>query len=313
MKKLFIIIGLIFVILNFSGCYDYTELKDYTIVMGIGFDKGEKYRYRVSAELDGISGNSDEVRESQTSIVIHSEANSIPQAIANLTDTTGGELYFKSCEITVIGNELCRDGCDDIIEYLLQSTDFQMKLSLAVANGKASEIFAVKPTVDNVISIELLKSIKTAKQELSSSRIISPYQAFNLSARNELVPLPLLTVKDGKPVTVNAGGLTLLKDGKTAKKLSTEDSVCLNFIDNEIERAIIECGNSGYEITRCSVEKENDVILISATALPLDESLSIDTAENEIKKRVERTLSTLHSLGRNENTRVQVCLKKADK
>ena len=139
--------------ISLCSCYDYKELKNYTFVMGIGVDL-EDGRYKVTAELGCISDGGNEVRQAQKSSVIERSAASFPLALSLLTDTTGGELYFKNCAVAVLGEELCENGIGDVVEYLVKSPDFQTGMTLATAVGKAENIFSVEPTADGITSIE---------------------------------------------------------------------------------------------------------------------------------------------------------------
>lgn len=300
MRKLLLIIWCAVLAMSMCACYDYNELKNYTIVMGIGIDKGDKFKYKVTAELGSISDSGENVRESQSSVVITQQANSIEQAVALLTDTTGGELYFKNCEIAVIGETLCESGIRDVVDYLIKSPLFQKNMSIAVSNGQAETIFSVAPTTDNVISTELAKSIESGEKSLSNTHKITPFEIFEDNARGEHSPLPRLNVKSTDRDTVEAGGFEIIEDFKHTCTISAEDAVYYSFLCLDVSRAVIEVSaqndSFGCEISKSKTTLKNDKIKIEAHASVYNVSSNTESMiTNTIVQGIKKVAQTLYS------------------
>ena len=291
MKSLILCIFSAVLMIFSCGCYDYNELKNYTIVMGIGIDTGKEYKYKVTAELGSISESGENVRESQSSVVIVQQANSIEQAVALLTDTTGGELYFKNCEIAVIGKALCNNGISDVIDFLIESPAFQKNMSVAVSGGLAADVFSIAPTTDNLISTELAKSIESGEKSLSNTHKITPFEIYESNTRGEHCVLPTLNIKSDAKDTVEAGGFVVLEDWKGICDISSEDAVYYSFLCSSVSRAVIEVGTDddsfGCEITKAKTETNGEEILIEVHASAFDTDNS-DAVQKQILSGVEK-------------------------
>ena len=100
MKKIFI---LIILLLSVSGCWNYKELDDYSIVTGIAIDKS-KDDYEVSVLISNASKSSgDSPDSSQSKSVVYSgKGNSIFKALKDISLISPKELYLDHFSILVI-------------------------------------------------------------------------------------------------------------------------------------------------------------------------------------------------------------------
>lgn len=262
-KKALISVFCAAIALLLCSCYDYKELKNYTFVMGLGIDIDGSDSYKVTAELGCMSDGGDQVRDDQTSVVISRRANSLELALALLTDTTGGELYFKNCEIAVLGETLCENGIKDIIEYFVQSPNFQKSMTVASAAGSAEDIFEVEPTADSVISTELARSIKSGEQSLSNARAVPPYSIYEKTGKGGHIAVTRLAVKSGGKKTVEAGGYAIFQDYRQICTLNIQDAVFYSILNGGTEHAVIDEGG-GFEISSCDADIRGNAINIRA-------------------------------------------------
>lgn len=283
---------------SLCSCYDYKELKNYTFVMGIGVDL-EDGRYKVTAELGCISDGGDEVRQAQKSSVIERSADSFPLALSLLTDTTGGELYFKNCAVAVLGEELCENGIGDVVEYLVKSPDFQKGMTLATAVGKAESVFSIEPTADGIISTELSRSISSGEQGLSNSISVPPYRVQSKLQSGGHIALTRLRAVGGGKTTVEAGGLGIIKDGRQVCTLSHEDAVYYMMMRSLAKKAVIEYENGSLQLQKCYAKQENGEFKLTLIAAGKRENIP-KNAGNELKSKAENIRKYLFAYGVDE-------------
>lgn len=262
MKKFCLIIVCILP-MTFCGCFDYHELKDYTIVTGLAIDKANG-SYLISAELGSISDSGDKVRQNQSTTVVSQIAKSPELATALLTDTTGGELYFKNCELIVLSAEICDNGIYDIIDFLMKSSDFQKNTVLAVVNGKARSLFELTPTVDTVVSTEVVNMISSSEKSLATTKMVTAFEFFEKTKGGKSVVLPTIHI-DSVKKSAKCGGFVFFENFKKVCEIDESDAVCYSLLSLGAEKGYFESEQGiGFEIDSC--DYKNDRLKVKASA-----------------------------------------------
>lgn len=262
MKKICLIM-VCFLPMTFCGCFDYHELKDYTIVTGLAIDKSND-SYLISAELGSISDSGDKVRQNQSTTVVSRTAKSLELATALLTDTTGGELYFKNCELIVLSGEICDNGISDIIDFLMKSADFQKNTTLAVVNGKARSLFELTPTVDTVVSTEVVDMISSSEKSLATTKSVTAFEFFEKTKGKNSAILPSVQI-DGAKKSAKCGGFVFFENFKKICEIDEDDAVCYSLLSLGAEKGYFESEQGiGFEIDSC--DYKNNKLNVKASA-----------------------------------------------
>ena len=129
MKKIIILVG---IILLLSGCYDYKELNDMSIVSAIGIDYVDN-KYQVSFEVTESSkdGSSTEI---QTKLVTGSHSN-ISDAFNEAMNKTDKEVYLEHVELLVVSKSLAEYGLNDCLDYIIRDTKINNNYFVVVSDN----------------------------------------------------------------------------------------------------------------------------------------------------------------------------------
>ena len=129
MKKIIFIVILSFIL---SGCYDYKELNDMSIVSSIGIDFKDN-EYQVSLEITESSkdGSSTEI---QTKVVNGSDYN-ISKAFNEAMNMTDKEVYLEHVELLIISKSLAEYGINDCLDYIIRDTTINNNYFVVVSDN----------------------------------------------------------------------------------------------------------------------------------------------------------------------------------
>ncbi|MGN1372003.1 MAG: Ger(x)C family spore germination C-terminal domain-containing protein [Candidatus Coprovivens sp.] len=129
MKKIIFIIGIVLLI---SGCYDYRELNDMSIVSGIGIDYVDN-QYKVIFEITESKkdGSSTEI---STSIVVGSDSN-ISKAFDIAKNKTDKDVYLEHIELLVISKSLGKHGINECLDYIIRDTSINSNYLSVIADN----------------------------------------------------------------------------------------------------------------------------------------------------------------------------------
>lgn len=129
MKKIILLISFILIL---SGCYDYKELNDMSIVSGIGIDFIDN-EYIVSLEITKSSkdGSSTEI---ETNVVTGNDSN-ISNAFNKAMNMTDKEVYLEHVELLIISTELAEYGISDVFDYIVRDTTINSNYFVVVGDN----------------------------------------------------------------------------------------------------------------------------------------------------------------------------------
>lgn len=128
MKKITLLVCFILLL---SGCYDYRELNDMSIVSGIGIDYVDS-EYHVSLEITNSSkdGSSTEI---ETVIVTGKDSN-ISEAFNKAKNMSDKDVYLEHIELLVVGESLAKKGLNDCLDYIIRDTKINNNYFVVVSN-----------------------------------------------------------------------------------------------------------------------------------------------------------------------------------
>ncbi len=141
--KLFIILSLLCLT---TGCWNYRELNDLTIVSAIGIDE-ENGVYNVSVQImdpaqqGGNTNSSGSSSESTPIDVYEGQGKTILEAMSNILLKQPGDIFLGHVDIVVISDQLARKGIENFIDFLLRDRESRKIFPMVITkNSKASDI-----------------------------------------------------------------------------------------------------------------------------------------------------------------------------
>lgn len=176
MKKIIFLLGFILLL---SGCYDYKELNDMSIVSGIGVDYKDN-EYYVSLEIINSKkdGSSTEI---ESTIVTGNDSN-ISEAFLKAKNKSDKEVYLEHVELLIIGENLAKYGLNNCFDYIIRDTKINNNYFVVVGSDP----------------LELLSTTKedTSMSELIIDTISYTYGSSNMDDLDILVSKYITNKKD---------------------------------------------------------------------------------------------------------------------
>lgn len=146
MKRLIIIFSLVLIL---SGCYDYRELNDMSVVTGIGIDyKDDKYIVNLEVTKSIKDGSSNELE----TILYTGESNILDEAFLNAKNSSDKFVYMEHVNILLVSKNLCNKGIGDIIDYIVRDTTINSNYYMVMVDDP-EDIFSKKIENDSMSNV----------------------------------------------------------------------------------------------------------------------------------------------------------------
>lgn len=168
MKKIILIIVLMFFT---TGCYDYMELNDLSIISGIAIDKdGDKYKVTFEILSDQKSGQETTTGDA---ITVNGSGTTIADAFNNASKEVPKLAFYPHLKVLVLSEDIAKEKMFDIVDYVLRSPRIRNEFYVVITKeDKASDIFTKASSDIKVVSSQIETMIKNNPRRKNNA---SPY------------------------------------------------------------------------------------------------------------------------------------------
>ncbi|MCV9888749.1 Ger(x)C family spore germination protein [Metabacillus halosaccharovorans] len=327
-------------ILFISGCWDSNELQDFSIISGIGIDKGgddPENRFRTTVQIINpsiVSGGQQGGSVQSSPVTTYSETGStLKEALRKISNEAPAELFFPHIQIMLIGEELAKEGIDELFDVVERDPKFRVLFPVLIVKGHTAEdALKVSTSLRPIPSAKIEGSLQSSKEiwgEYPSTRadqaimklgegsaaitgieINGDVEKGNQTANmQEIFQSTKLEIK----------GLAIIREGKLEKWLEGDPARGVVWVNNEMEETVmnLDCPEKkdaiaidigrAESIIKAKVKKGKPVITIRLNAegavsethcsMELDKDETIKELEeqlrNEIKEEVQAAIKTL--------------------
>ncbi|MFD2611637.1 Ger(x)C family spore germination protein [Paenibacillus gansuensis] len=129
-------------LLLLPGCWDRTEINNYAFWMGTLLDKGEKKKFRVSAQIaipKQIASQSKEGGSNRSNIVISAEGNTLLDTCLSIQNKLPRRLFIGHRRSVFISERLAKEGLSQIIDMYTRNAELSLRTGLFVVLGSDPE------------------------------------------------------------------------------------------------------------------------------------------------------------------------------
>ena len=264
MKKIFLLLIFIFLL---TGCNSYTELNDLSIVNTLGIDyQDNKYNLVLSTiERD---------KDNDSINVYSSNKKSLNRALNDIYLTSNKKLYLSHIDLLILTPDSINNKLNEILNNFLKDNQYRNNFQVIIMNSDDLNTFfnkkIVSEEVTNLIDINSKETGIIYKKELEE--FLNDILIDNNSV------LPTITFNDD---ILTLSSYTLIKDKKTDKVLSTDDSIILNLLNKKTERTCINDINIYHSDIRIKTNKNK---------ISFEIYLTTDTDDKYNIKRLKRKI-----------------------
>ncbi|MBE7064308.1 MAG: Ger(x)C family spore germination protein [Ruminococcaceae bacterium] len=317
LKKLVVVLLLITVMVSFTGCWDNRELNELAIVMGIALDKTDSGELKVTAQVARC--NSEQNSSGGDSMGAYSnlvyEDSDLFEIIRKMTTISNRQLYNSHTEVVLFSSDVAKGGVRDYIDYLVRDNEFRYTMWLAVAEGKASEIFDATTYYDDMPATELSQLIDMQEINSLNVRITLLDYIKSMAEESSATLLPLVKIEkneDSKGAegseeqketsSIKLTGAAVIKKDEMIGTIDPSAVRGYLWIRDEEESSVIvtENENGSADIEVLNSKGDFDVSISKEGALKVKVKVDADCVVGMIKGSHEKDEKKLKKLLEND-------------
>jgi len=316
-------------LLPLAGCWNQHELNKTFIVTGIALDQAEESGLlEVSLQIEksepesASSGSEGGQEKSSPTLVLKSVKSTMAQGIADINLRTSREVFIPHNQIMLFGTALAEEGMEQYMDMLLRDPESRMDVQMAIVDGKASDVLAAD-TGQELVSGTHLSNIINQQSQIStqySTRITDFVRKLLSGSSSPVVPIVKLT-KENEKESVSIEGMAVFVKDKLVGRLSNDEAQSYVWAMGDVKGGSFTAGSGDnlavflVDSLDCKrkvkkngqsvrVEFEVDTVLRVSQIIGFTEVKFPDliqkltqTAQEEIKKKVEQTYESARGMG----------------
>ncbi len=252
-----------------SGCWNYHELDELSIVSGVGIDKGQQPgTVQLTMQIikpgevksgggGGSPGGGAEGSQGAPVVVKSSSGKTVFEAIRNFLADTNRKLYFPHNQVIIIGKEQARQGVRPILDLFIRDQEPRPTVWILVADGKASDVLKVPGQLEKISAVEI-SDLEKAQSALSENVTVNLQDFVSRLMSKTTAPIAAIIKTDDRnqPKRNRLTGTAVFKKDRLVGKLDGRQTRGLLWILGKVKSGIISIrvpdGEAGMEIIRSS-------------------------------------------------------------
>ncbi|ACL77307.1 Ger(x)C family spore germination protein [Ruminiclostridium cellulolyticum] len=249
-KRLFCTLLMLNLVAVFStGCWNYREINQMSIVAGAAIDKAPNGKYKVSIEIIDLKTGGTEAKVKTKKVETYGD--SVVDAVRNAISFNANTLYWGHTEIIIISKDIAEEGIVQILDCF--SRDAEPRLSMDILVSKedtAEEILDSQSITTEVRTFEINKILDIEKR-LGKSLKVEIYQFINALGETGISPImPVIGLTiNSEEKTSELSGTAVFKGDKLAYMFGQEDTQYFLFVNNKIHEGVLVVNNDDDNIT----------------------------------------------------------------
>lgn len=231
-KAVLVCLGLL---LGLVGCS--SEIENYAIVAGAALDTSDK-GLELTVEVADVSSGSAE--SSGESIRFTAAGSDIAEAQKALERHMGKPLYWDHASVIVLSRDLCRQGVDTAVTWIMSSQAVRISVPLIVSTDSAKDLLSATLAPFKTTAFGL-RSMLDNNADRGIGIALPVYQLYNrLHDRSACALLPLMTVEEDKPVLI---GSALIEKDRYVDSLSVNQTQIYSLLTRSVDSALLSIGD----------------------------------------------------------------------
>lgn len=176
-RRIVHLIGIIFISLLLSGCWDKREINDLAIATAISIDKKDD-EYHVAAQVVLPTELSMKGGMGSSPVTLYeASGKSVNEAIRKLTQVSPRIIYLGHLRVVVISEELAKEGIATTVDFLSRGWELRSDFYMIVSKGRdAKEILNVQTSLEQIPSNELYNILHTSEANYSSTVAVNFFE-----------------------------------------------------------------------------------------------------------------------------------------
>ena len=177
-RLLFILIILSTIFL--TGCWSSHEINTLAIAVCIGIDKTEN-GYLVTEQVLNPRAIASKKATAESPVVIYTaEGNDLAEIVRRFTTQSSRILYNADLRMVVIGEDVAKDGIQNILDYFLRNYEYRTDFYFVIAkNSTANEVLGILTPIESVPGFSMYISLKMSEEKWAATKSIRIIELVN--------------------------------------------------------------------------------------------------------------------------------------
>ncbi|SEU29491.1 Ger(x)C family spore germination protein [Paenibacillus sp. NFR01] len=227
-----------------SGCWNYSEVDDMSIVAGVAIDKNrEEGGLVMTTELVDTKSGLDQGLPSYKILSI--SGNTIFECARNMISMTGKKLFWSHSKTIILSEELARNGLIKVIDWYSRDTETRSDVYVFVSDEKnAREVLSSRGTTDSILSFELAQMMRD-EPFTSTAPVVEIWDFIDKLETNgasAVAPLIYTYEKNGQKYE-RVNGTAVFKRDRMVGKLDGPESKSMLFVRDKIKGGVLAVNN----------------------------------------------------------------------
>ena len=335
MKKFILVLTFLFLL---SGCYDYKELNDYSIVTGISIDKIED-KYEVSVLISNSSKSSTETDSKESNVVVYSgKGTTLYSAFKDIGLISPKEIYIGSFSVLILSENVAREGIDNVVDLFLRYPNSRKSFYIVISKDKAKDVLKIMTPLANFPSQNISNNLSSSTDlqgiigKVSFNKLLSILVQDGIDPSintikvigNEEKGAKQSNLESTNPKTyVKLDSLAIFKNYKLVDIANRNESIGINFVNGNIKETYLKLNyNDGYVVIdtnkiktsiktkldnnpKVNINIEGEAKIIECNGnIDLEDYKTIEKLQNLSNKKIKKIVNQGISLAKKNNSDV---------
>ncbi|WP_410772076.1 Ger(x)C family spore germination protein [Fontibacillus sp. BL9] len=249
MRKVAILLLIIFMSGNLTACWSNREVNDIAIVSAIGLDMAENGKIRLSLQfaIPLLMGSGSSQGGAGTSKladtagwVVSEDGATVMETFRNIQQKLPRKIFFSHSRVIVIGNSMAKSGVVRVLDFFERYRESQMKSYLVVSATTASDILNYLPKFERLPSEAIFEELK--RHVLPTTRLVDFLNALQSEGVEPYAPVMEIIASergDGKYKNLVLSGTAVFKNDRMAGRLNDDESRGLLWVTDSVKEGIM--------------------------------------------------------------------------
>ncbi len=217
-----------------AGCWDYNDLEDAAVIVGVAVDKAADGSVRLTAEIASPR------EETQDAYLIRASGRTVAECMDGLGQRLESRAYWPSLEVAVLGQAAAGEGLTALTDIAKRDPGLRPTVRVAVSGEKdAASLLEADGLKDGMRSAELAKLLDGGGP--SAAALYKVSGALNGPGRCAALPLLKLVSSDGGTAAAK-NGMAVVDNGGLIGVLSETEAQTLARVRGQAKSGALTVG-----------------------------------------------------------------------
>ncbi|EPR12301.1 Ger(x)C family spore germination protein [Ruminiclostridium papyrosolvens] len=232
-----------------TGCWNYREINQMSIVAGAAIDKISDGKYKLSVEIIDLKTGGVEAKVHSKKLECYGA--SVYDAIRNAISINANKLYWGHAEILIISKDVAKEGIVEILDCFSRDPEPRLTIDILVSKEETAEKILDSQSITTEVRTFEINKMLDLEKELEKSPKVEIYEFINSlgeSGISPIMPVIGLTKNSGQE-TSQLSGTAVFKKDKLEYMFDQEDTKYYLFVINKIKGGILNVKGGADNIT----------------------------------------------------------------